>query len=153
MLQSKWSVNDITEAPVSAQGSQGIAARRTPRRLFRRPVGLLVEGRYAVVQARQLSEGGMSVTFFAAGVTWTDPDTQESQSMTLQDVSVGKRVVMTLILPSGTPVILRGELIYHEDGERSGEANVVNLGIKFDSVPIHLRREIRNYVSSKQAGE
>lgn len=131
---------DSTEKSVFVQGMRDLGARRTPRRLYRRPMGLLVAGHYEVFEGRTLSEGGVSLQLHAKG--------EKNPKMKPEELPPGSHVAVTLILPSGSSFILRGEVVYHND-ETAGHL----VGIKFESVPLQQRREIRNYVSSKQAGE
>lgn len=132
------------------------SSRRTPRRLYRRPVGILVGGRYEVPFGIQLSEGGLLIdTVDASG----------RERFTADELGVGQRLTVTMILPTGSSMVLRGSVIYHEDSgsaRPSGRANANNvaasangtaIAIKFDSVPLTQRREIRNYVSSKPVNE
>lgn len=127
--------------PLSTSGKYRAEAsrRRTPRRAYRRTAGVLVGGRYTVFEGRSLSEGGIGVTI---------SDDPESQPV-LQKIRAGVRVVVSLILPSGAALILRGSVVHHGTEKAVGHA----IGIKFDAFALHQRREIRNYVSAKAAGE
>lgn len=116
------------------------AARRTPRRPFQRPVGVLVGGHYEVLRARQLSEGGMSIFLGEFG---------SRLRIKVEEVKVGQKLCMTFLLPSGESLSLPGEVIYHDTESGPG----LHLGVKFGTVPLHQRRLIRAYVSSKKAGE
>lgn len=129
-------IRSASVAPVTS----GAAARRTPRRPFQRPVGVLAGGHYEVLRARQLSEGGMSIFLGDFG---------SRLRMKVEEVLVGKSVSMTFILPSGDSLSLRGEVIYHDTESGSG----LHIGVKFGVVPMAERRLIRSYVSSKRAGE
>ncbi|MDZ4084021.1 MAG: PilZ domain-containing protein [Bdellovibrionales bacterium] len=129
-------IRTASVAPVAT----GAAARRTPRRPFQRPVGLLVGGHYEVLRARQLSEGGMSIFLGEFG---------SRLRMKVEEVQVGKPVSMSFILPSGESISLRGEVIYHDTESGAG----LHIGVKFGVVPMAQRRMIRSYVSSKRAGE
>jgi hypothetical protein len=132
-------INKIREASV-APVATGVAARRTPRRPFQRPVGVLVGGHYEVLRARQLSEGGMSIFLGEFG---------SRLRMKVEEVQVGKSIAMSFILPSGDSISLRGEVIYHDTESGAG----LHIGVKFGVVPMAQRRLIRSYVSSKRAGE
>ena len=129
-------IRSASTAPIS--GSP--AARRTPRRPFQRPVGVLVGGHYEVLRARQLSEGGMSLFLGEFG---------SRLRIKVEEVKVGQKLCVTFILPSGESLSLRGEVIYHDAETGPG----LHLGVKFGTVPLHQRRLIRAYVSSKKAGE
>ncbi len=110
--------------------------RRTPRRLFQRPLGVLVRGHYMVVAAKQLSEGGLLFEI---------PRTSEH----LDDLRVGTALALSILLPVGAGLVLRGRVIYHAE-EKS---DVIGVGVKFDEILLNQRRLIRNYVSSKPVGE
>lgn len=129
-------IRSASVAPVAS----GAAGRRTPRRPFQRPVGLLVGGHYEVLRGRQLSESGMSVFLGEFGARLR---------MKVEEVQVGKPVSISFILPSGHSISLRGEVIYHDTESGSG----LHIGVKFGGVPMSQRRLIRSYVSSKQVGE
>lgn len=129
-------------SPVDTPSMEGGAARRrTPRRAYRRPVGVLVGGHYEVLEGRSLSEGGVSVLLGDAGRT--------APKLSLEELRSGARIAISIILPAGPVLVLRGEVVYREGDAKLGHS----IGIKFDVVPLHQRREIRNYVSSKQVGE
>jgi hypothetical protein len=103
----------------------------------------MVRGHYVVLDGKSISEGGILV---ALG----DREYHSTAShMSREELPVDARVAVSLILPSGSTLVLRGNVIYHEGDETMGHS----VGIKFESVPLHHRREIRNYVSSKGAGE
>lgn len=129
-------IRSASVAPVAS----GSAARRTPRRPFQRPVGVLVGGHYEVLRARQLSEGGMSIFLGEFG---------SRLRMKVEEVQVGKPVAISFILPSGDSISLRGDVIYHDTESGAG----LHIGVKFGIVPMAQRRLIRSYVSSKRAGE
>ncbi len=126
-------------------GASGPSAtnRRAPRRLYRRPVGVMVRGHYVVLDGRSLSEGGVLVALGDRG------DHSTLSRMSLEELPVDAQLTVSMILPAGVTLVLRGRVIYHEGDHSSGHS----IGIKFSLVPVHQRREIRNYVSSKQAGE
>lgn len=80
-------------------------------------------------------------------------DMKNEPRLRLDDFQVGSRVAISLILPAGPVMVLRGAVIYHQDeaGDVGGPTKAI--GVKFDVVPILQRREIRTYVSQKRAGE
>lgn len=129
-------IRSASTAPVS--GSP--LARRTPRRPFVRPVGVLVGGHYEVLRARQLSEGGISIFLGEFG---------SRLRIKVEEVKVGQKICLTFSLPSGESLCLLGEVIYHDAESGAG----LHIGVKFGTVPLHQRRLIRSYVSSKKAGE
>lgn len=153
------------QQPSPNQGAEqkqgGAELRRTPRRPFRRPVGLLIKGHYFLLHARQLSEGGVLVRIGApertrryTGINQFEYD--EEMALTLDDFPETTPVLVTLTLPSGFTLIAPGKVIYHEK-ELSEDAPQygAGIGIRFDqdSMPLNHRRQIRNYVSSKLASE
>ena len=117
-----------------------IATRRTPRRVFLRPVGILVRGGYRVVQALQLSEGGLLF---------------ESEELFV----VNEQIVASLILPGGGVVVARSEIIYTKPSaagaasDSSGGKKGQHFGVKFAPLALHLKRIIRNYVTAKTQAE
>lgn len=129
-------IRSASTAPVSGAA----AARRTPRRPFQRPVGVLVGGHYEVLRARQLSEGGMSIFLGEFG---------SRLRIKVEEVNVGQKICVTFVLPGGQSLCLAGEVIYQDAESGPG----LHIGVKFGSVPLHQRRLIRGYVSSKKAGE
>ena len=78
-----------SEAPKKA-GKEG---RRTPRRVYQRPIGVLCRGQYQVLQALQLSEGGLLF--------------QTEKKFATKD-----QTVLSLVMPGGGVIVARGELIY-----------------------------------------
>ena len=132
---------EFVPAPVSSASELNAEAsrRRTPRRAYYRSAGVLIAGCYAVFQGRSLSEGGIGVTIIDSPGT----------AAVLEKVVAGAPVVVTMILPSAAVLILRGEVVHYGIEKTIGHA----IGIKFESVALHQRREIRYYVSAKEAGE
>jgi hypothetical protein len=109
---------------------KGIEGRRTPRRAFVHPVGILVGGRYLLEQALQLSEGGMLIS-------------------AADKLDVAKQVVVTLVMPGAGYVVARGEIIYGKPAEKGQ----THYGVKFASLHLNQRRAIRNYVTAKTQKE
>jgi hypothetical protein len=114
----------------TAASFKGIEARRTPRRVFNRAIGVLYGGRYSIQQALQLSEGGM---LFSS-------DSQFEN---------GERMVATVLLPGGHGILFQAEVIYRRPGPNGSFQYVLKLG----NVSIHQKRMIRNYVSAKTQKE
>lgn len=113
-----------------ASSFKGIEARRTPRRVFNRAIGLLYAGKYSIQQALQLSEGGM---LFVSDSRFAN----------------GERFVATVLLPGGHGILFQGEIIY----SRPGPNGSFQYGVKFNGVSINHKRMIRNYVSAKTQAE
>ena len=96
-----------------------------------------------LVQAHQLSEGGMLITQAA---------TQKAGSETGKQFALMKlhdSILATLVMPNGSHVIVRGELIYETpnvDGSRQ-------YGVKFVELALNQRRAIRIYVAAKTQNE
>jgi c-di-GMP-binding flagellar brake protein YcgR len=114
--------------------------RRTPRRAYVRPVGILSHGSYEVQRGLQLSEGGM--LFQSA-----------------KDFKAKQQIVATLIIPNGGTVVARGEVIYVNNVNNVNNVNKTksggepHYGIKFSGLSLQLRRLIRNFVSAKTQEE
>jgi hypothetical protein len=107
----------------------GAELRRSPRRVFRRAIGLLYRGTYAVVRAVQLSEGGLLFT-----APWA--------------LEAGDQVAITLMLPLGGSCIVRAEILYASTEEKGA------YGARFkDVLSLAQRRLIRSYVSAKTQQE
>ena len=109
---------------------RGVENRRTPRRIYQRPIGILLHGVYDVFQGLQLSEGGLLF---------------RSEKM----FAVKSQIVATLVMPGGGVIVTRGEVIY----ARPDSGRTQQFGVKFTSLPLHLRRVIRNYVTAKTQAE
>jgi Tfp pilus assembly protein PilZ len=89
------------------------------------------------VQAVQLSEGGMLF--------------QSSESF-----AVGDAIVLSIIVPGGSSVVVRGDVIYSRPAPTSanaGEARELQFGVKFAPLTLPLRRLIRIYVTAKTQAE
>lgn len=113
-----------------AAQATGIDSRRSPRRVFNRGVGVLCEGQYEVVQALQISEGGLAF-------------------VTASRLNVGDCLVVTMVIPGGNGLVLRGSVVNSRDP--IGKMN--SYGIEFKTLDLHQRRMIRSYVSAKTQAE
>lgn len=133
----------MSSGALKTETSDSELVRRTPRRLYRRPVGVLVGGRYEVLEGRGLSEDGALIAIGDARHLGMTP------RLPLELLPVGTQVSISLLLPTGASLVIRGRVAHHEGDVGSGHL----VEIKFDAVPLHERREIRKYVSSKQVGE
>ena len=102
-----------------------------------------MRGHYVVLDGKSISEGGILV---ALG---DREDHSTSSRMALEELPVDARVTVSIILPAGSTLVVRGHVIYQEGDVGIGHS----IGIKFEAVPVQQRREIRNYVSSKRVGE
>jgi hypothetical protein len=114
----------------TAQSSGKRESRKTPRRIFVHPMGVLSDGIYGLVRALQLSEGGL---LFEA----EDP------------FQIHDGVVVSFILPGGQGVVARGEVIY----ANPGLGGRVEYGVRFAPLSLKLRRLIRLYVTAKTQAE
>lgn len=108
----------------------GVESRRTPRRVFERPIGVLHHGVYEVAQALQLSEGGMLFI-------------SEEKRM------IGEFIVVSLVMPTTGCLVVRGEMIY----ERIHPEGGFQYGVKFTPLQLNQRRVVRNYVAAKTQEE
>ena len=98
--------------------------RRTPRRSFLRPIGILVAGQYFVVEGLEVSE---------AGVRLHAP----------LPLPVGQKVVVSLTLLNGKIIVVPAE-----SRERKSDSNDGSF-VSFVGISIADRRLIRSYVSSR----
>ena len=114
---------------MAAKQIHAIENRRSPRRVFRRPVGILVHGVYQVCKALQLGEGGMMAIIDA-------------------DIAPGTTLVATIFIPGGGFALVRAQVLY---GVKTAEG--MGYGMKFEGVPLAQKRFIRNYVSAKTQKE
>jgi hypothetical protein len=105
-------------------------SRRTPRRVFKHPVGLLFEGKYQVVQAQQLSEGGVIFSGTAS-------------------LKLKSQVVVSLCLPDGGVIVARGEI----SDIRAEKGKPLRHTLAFKPLSLQVRRSIRNYVTAKTQAE
>lgn len=103
--------------------------RRTPRRVFSRPIGVLHQGEYEVVQASQLSEGGIGF-------------------ISSKQLAHDALVVISLVMPGGGVVVGRGQIV-----QSRSQGDAFNYGVKFIAMSLPLRRMIRNYVTAKTQAE
>lgn len=109
---------------------KGVSERRSPRRVFSRPIGVLCDGHYKLVQAIEISEGGIrfvSETQFAPN----------------------EKVMFTIVIPGGASVIVRGLILRESDGPNRSYM----YGCQFNDLGLHQRRAIRSYVSAKTQEE
>lgn len=110
-------------------GKGGIENRRSPRRVFKRPVGILLHGEYMICQALQLGEGGMMVNI-------------------PHEIKPGTRVVVTVFIPGGGHALVQAEVLY-----TNGQDNGMCYGMKFENLSLAHKRHVRNYVSAKTQAE
>lgn len=115
---------------IQSSASKGVEARRTPRRVYYRSIGVLHSGTYELMQGLQISEGGM---LFRSKLS----------------IPIKGQIVVSLVLPGGSVIVTRGEVIY----ERSDAGGFRQFGVRFKALPIQLRRLIRNYVTAKTQAE
>ncbi len=113
-----------------ASQAHDLDSRRSPRRVFNRAVGVLRDGRFELVQALQISETGMAFVM-------------------AEGIAVGARLVISLVIPGGAGVILRGFVV----SERDPVGKLRSYGIQFSTLDLHERRMIRSYVSAKTQAE
>lgn len=98
--------------------------RRYPRREFLRPMGILYQGNYFVIQAVEIGEGGMS---FETDLV-LDPDHQ---------------MVVHFRVPSGAYAFIRAEI----KGSQKIQKRIL-YRLAFVEVELSIRRQIRAYVSA-----
>ena len=114
-------------------------SRRSPRRAYERPIGVLLHGTYNVFRALQLGEGGLSFT--ADKKMSVNPDSNGA---------VKDRLVISIILPGvAEAIVTQAEIAYENSVGHKG----YNYGVQFIEMPLHVRRIIRNYVTAKTQEE
>ena len=102
---------------------------RAPRRVYRRPIGVLVHGHYEICDALLLSENGILFE-------------------TLNVVASGTLVLCTLIMPGDASVVVRAQINFVKK-----KGSSLRLGAEFLNVDLQTRRKIRNYVAAKTLDE
>jgi hypothetical protein len=107
----------------------GSFRRQYPRRPMRRKIGVLCEGTYFVCDSGEIGEGGMSIS---------------SEYV----LSEGKQVVVSLQIPSGDFVSLRG-VIRAVQPKKMGD-QLVTHGLSFSEIPFAIKRQIRAFVSARK---
>jgi hypothetical protein len=113
-------------------------ARRSPRRAYDRPIGILLHGTYKVYRALQLGEGGL------AFATDKKMDVKPNAEGEIKD-----HLVVSIILPGVLEAIVtRAEITYQNVSGRD-----FHYGVQFLEMPLHVRRIIRNYVTAKTQEE
>lgn len=108
-----------------------VRKRRVPRRSFFHKIGLLVDGNYYITSAVELGEGGIGL-------------------YSPMPLPVGKRVVVTFKVPMGSPTAVRGIVRYVSPMQNE---KAPRYGIEFLTLEFLIRREIRNFVASKDQAE
>lgn len=99
--------------------------RRFPRRRFRRPIGILLDGNYHIVAGEEIGEGGLSL-------------------LHATDVLQGKNLIVTFALEDEIHV-MRGEIRYGL--QRAGKGFL--LGIAFPNISFKYKKLIRRYIGAK----
>lgn len=102
--------------------------RSYPRRLFDRPVGVLLHGEYFSARGIDIGEGGISLKV-------------------RDQIAEGSRVVVSFQVPGGEFVFVRGVVLQER---KSGDGIY---GVEFENLLFDRRREIRTYVSDRSASE
>lgn len=114
---------------MTPQKNENITRRRYPRRLFRRQIGVLVEGSYFLVQGLEVGEGGIAVRV---------------DDEAFKKLAIGKLVVLTFKMPGGHFISVRAEI--RNDVPVGGTQAV---GCSFHNLAFEARREIRSFVSAR----
>lgn len=108
---------------------QGYYRRKFPRRVLDRRVGVLARGQYFICMAGELGEGGMSF---------------ETEMV----IAVNVEVVVTLQIPGGDFVCLRGEVRSRQKKGNRGQ-HLMYYGIAFTQIQFTNKRQIRTFVSAR----
>ena len=102
--------------------------RRFPRRQFNEPLGLLVRGKYFLVEGVEVGEGGMA---FACDMA----------------LDKGQKVVLSFFVPRQSFVSVTSEIIYlNPTPQRKG---FITYGIKYVNLDFDSQRMIRDYIADK----
>ncbi|MCB0347502.1 MAG: PilZ domain-containing protein [Bdellovibrionales bacterium] len=109
----------------------GLARRRFPRRIFRRNVSLLCEGKYYIGIGNEIGEGGMLI------------ETDQSIEM-----SEGATWLINFLLPSTGICIVKAEV--RSSREKDGK---YYYGLLFTNLDYDGKKGIREYISAKSEKE
>jgi hypothetical protein len=112
--------------------SADMGRRRTPRREFIAPVGILLNGKYAVERSYQVGEGGMML------------------SLDNLIMEMGRQVAVTFFLPSGYVVMVRGVV---RSVIQADQKFPIRYGIEFVNLGFQSKRAIRNFVAAATHGD
>jgi hypothetical protein len=110
-------------------GGKLLTKRRFPRRRYKQPVGILLQGRYTLAPGEEVGEGGLSL--FAPSKA---PD--------------GHYVVVTFAL-EGDLHIMKGEIRYQVQ-QKDG---TYLYGIAFQDIDFKYKKLIRRYIGAKTEDE
>lgn len=108
-----------------------IRRRRVPRRSFDRNVGLLIQGQFIISQGLQIGEGGMLI-------------------FSPIDLKEGQKIVLSFKLPGYELIVAMGTVRYLLPVDSKNP--VQRYGVQFDGIDFNVKRQIRNFVASKEAG-
>jgi c-di-GMP-binding flagellar brake protein YcgR len=103
--------------------------RRFPRKEYQRKVGMLFAGSYIVVDAIEISEGGIS---FMSEFTFT----------------TNRECVLTLQIPKGDFISIRA-VIKH----MTKMGSHMSVGVSFVDLAFSNKRQIRNFVADRERGK
>ena len=106
-----------------------LVKRRYPRRMYRRPIGILIGGVYSLFPGEEVGEGGLSLIAPAK-------------------VGDSQGVVVTFAL-EGELHVMKGEVRYQAV---KGPGQVV-MGIAFQNIAFKYKKMIRRYIGAKTEEE
>lgn len=106
-----------------------LVKRRFPRRRFRRPIGILLDGHYHINRGEEVGEGGLSV-------------------ISQFDLPEGKNVIVTFALEDELH-IMRGEV----RSKKAATNSEYVLGIAFLNIGFQYKKLIRRYIGAKTEQE
>lgn len=108
--------------------SQNQIRRRVPRRVYKKPIGLLYLGEYQVGLSHELGEGGMLI---------------ESS----RELSLGDLILVTFHVPGILNTTCRAEIRYQAPDVEG------IYGIEFKNLDFDVKRLIRKYVAQRSMSE
>lgn len=104
--------------------------RKYPRRKFRRHVGVLVAGRYVLMQGHEVGEGGLAF-------------------VSDQKLATGQMLVVNFKIPHGGLISVRAEI---RNVRPMGNSQHF-YGCSFLNLKFEAKREIRTFVTARSASE
>jgi hypothetical protein len=105
--------------------------RRYPRRLYKKPVGILYQGRFWQATGEEIGEGGIGI-------------------LSPENIPEGAQVILSLFVPGGEMAVVRST-VRHNVKANTGDQ--VPLGLQFVDFAFKYKKKIRDYIAAKTEAE